>query len=255
MSRDPIHIVALSGGKDSTAMALELRDREPRSYVYVCTPTGNELPDMIEHWQKLGDVLGKPLLPITSGHSLVGLIKKWSMLPNHTARWCTRVLKLEVYDDFIQKHLPCVSYVGLRADESDRPGMDFRDGIDVQLRFPMREWGWHEIDVERCLERHCVSIPARTDCAWCYHQTLGEWWRLWHDHLEIYLEAEALECAVSEARGKPYTFRSPQRDTWPADLAGMRQRFEKGHVPRGTIQTDDFFRGGRRATRCRVCEL
>ena len=36
------HVVALSGGKDSTAMALELAEREPRDYVYVCTPTGNE---------------------------------------------------------------------------------------------------------------------------------------------------------------------------------------------------------------------
>ncbi len=54
------HIVALSGGKDSTAMALRLAEIEPRDYAYVITPTGNELPEMIAHWRKLMDLLGKP---------------------------------------------------------------------------------------------------------------------------------------------------------------------------------------------------
>lgn len=37
-----MHVVALSGGKDSTALALRLAETEPRDYTYVCTPTGDE---------------------------------------------------------------------------------------------------------------------------------------------------------------------------------------------------------------------
>ena len=37
------HIIALSGGKDSTALALRLAEVEPREYEYVFTPTGDEL--------------------------------------------------------------------------------------------------------------------------------------------------------------------------------------------------------------------
>jgi len=49
----PRHVIALSGGKDSTALALALHEREPRDYDYVITPTGNELPAMKVHWAKL----------------------------------------------------------------------------------------------------------------------------------------------------------------------------------------------------------
>ena len=95
---EPAHVVALSGGKDSTALALRMRDVWPDLPVrYVCTPTGDELPDMLDHWRRLGDLLGAPILPVTSGTSLQGLIRRWRALPNPHQRWCTRVLKLEPY--------------------------------------------------------------------------------------------------------------------------------------------------------------
>lgn len=43
----PARIVALSGGKDSTVMALELKEREPDAYEFCYTPTGRELPAML----------------------------------------------------------------------------------------------------------------------------------------------------------------------------------------------------------------
>lgn len=51
-------------------MALALAEREPRDYVYVITPTGNELPEMYEHWRKLADMLGKPLQPLVANGKL-----------------------------------------------------------------------------------------------------------------------------------------------------------------------------------------
>ena len=59
------HVVALSGGKDSTAMALELNAREPRDYSYLITPTGNEPPEMVAHWSRLECLLGKSLTVVT----------------------------------------------------------------------------------------------------------------------------------------------------------------------------------------------
>jgi hypothetical protein len=253
------HIVALSGGKDSTAMALRLSEVEPRDYSYVCTPTGDELPEMIDHWLSLGKRLGKKILPVTCGVSLHGLINREKMLPNHRARFCTRMLKLEPYYRWLGEQKPCVSYVGLRGDEEGRAGMSFKDDDGITMRFPMREWGWSESDVWAYLEQKDIKIPARTDCARCYHQTLGEWWRLWKMYPRKYAAAEYQEIQISEVWGKRYTLRSEQRDTWPADLSGLRREFESGRVPRNTVQQLDAFGGEtRRSMRsgaCRVCSL
>lgn len=247
------HVVALSGGKDSTALALRLAEVEPRNYVYVITPTGNELPEMFAHWRHLGELLGTPLTPILNGRkSLQGLIRQWKALPNHRARWCTRELKLEPYYSWLAEQTPCVSYVGLRADEESRPGMIFPDADGIQMRFPMREWGWKLDDVMSYLRSKNVNVPERTDCAMCFWQRLGEWYQLWSENPDEYQEAEALEEWVIAERGEVRTFRSPQRDTWPARLSELRAEFEAGKIPQRSLNMMDKRRqvGG-----CRVCTL
>lgn len=229
-SMSELHVVALSGGKDSTAMALRLAEIEPRDYCYVCTPTGNELPEMFAHWRLLGEMLGKPILPVMGG-TLDGLIRKQSALPNWRQRWCTRMLKIEPYAAWLlqqsEAHDKIVSYVGLRADEVEREGGDYTDVPGVVSRYPMREWGWNLSDVQRYLSDRGVAIPTRTDCAVCFYQRLGEWWNLWKLNPREYAEGEQYE----ELTG--HTFRSPGRDSWPASLKDLRLEFEAGHIPAG----------------------
>lgn len=240
---EPLHVVALSGGKDSTAMALRLREVEPREYVYVCTPTGNELPEMFAHWRMLGELLGTPLTPVVGG-TLEGIIDAEQMIPNFRARFCTRMLKIMPYAGWLmQQGRPVVSYIGLRADEPEREAGDYANVPDVTMRFPMREWGWGLRDVLGYLDKRGIVIPRRTDCAWCFYQTLGQWYDLFRDHPESYAEAEVIEARMG------HTFRSPGRDTWPAALKELRARFATGDIPRGAdVQADMFSR-----QQCRVC--
>lgn len=248
------HVMAVSGGKDSTAMALACMTREPRHYTYVITPTGNEPPEMFAHWRLLGELLGKRLVPIIAD-TLGGLIQKQMAIPNHRQRWCTRLLKLEPYYGWLAeqaKQGPIISYVGLRADEESRPGMIFPDAEGIHMDFPMQRWGWTLDDVLGFVEAQGIKVPERTDCMACFWQKLGEWYLLWRDNLEAYMQAEGWENYVSGMRGTPYTFRSKDRDSWPASLKDLRLRFEAGDVPTRSLQMMDK---RRLIGACRICTL
>lgn len=243
-----LHVVALSGGKDSTAMAQWLVENEPREYTFICTPTGNELPSMFAHWAILRDRLGGTFIPIMGG-TLEGLIEKQNALPNWRQRWCTRMLKIEPYAAWLMQQEKLydriISYVGLRADEEEREGGDYSKIENIESRFPLRELGWGIADVTSYLEKKGIIIPERTDCAWCFYQTLGEWWVLWKEYPDIYQQGVNLEKKVG------HTFRSPGRDTWPASLDDLRTEFEKGRVPQNTKRQYDIF--GK--MQCRVCRI
>jgi len=225
------HIVALSGGKDSTCLALWLRENRPSvDCTYVCTPTGNELPEMQDHWRKLECMLGKRLVSVTD-MTLRDLIMKYTMLPNARARFCTRVIKIQRFQKWLMDHRPATVYIGLRADEESREGGVY--GMDdVTVEYPLRDVGMDKRAVIEYLRERNVAIPRRTDCAVCFYQTLCEWWRLWRDHRPLFNEGVEWERVVSERRGKSCTLRSASRDTWPAGLAELGTEFEKGRVPK-----------------------
>ena len=225
-------------------MAIALAEREPQDYTYLITPTGNELPEMMEHWSRLECILHKPLTRV-SQDTLASLIQIQNALPNARMRWCTRILKIEPCIRWMRSAGPAILYVGLRADEEERQGLYHED---IQCRYPMREWGWTEADVWEFLYKHDITIPYRTDCAWCYDQRLSQWRRLWQTHPDLYREAEAIEAKHG------HTFRSPTRDHWPAALKELRAQFEAGKIPRGSddqLTLWESEQGGR----CRICTL
>lgn len=233
----PKHVVGLSGGKDSTAMALWLAENEPREYEFICNETGNELPEMLAHWGNLERMLGQPIVRVRHSVDLLQLCEDMNMLPNFRMRWCTRILKIEPTIRFMES-LPeqSVLYVGLRADEEIRRGIF---GEDTVVRFPLREQGWTECSVWEYLAARGVAIPARTDCALCPYQRLEEWHSLWANHPDKWAQGVALEKKTG------HTFRSARRDTWPAAMEDLGKAFASGRP----------LRKSSRGTTCRVCSL
>ena len=235
------HVIGLSGGKDSTAMALRLSEIEPQDYEYLITPTGNELPEMLAHWDRLEKLLGRSLtrLQPMEGDGLRTLIERMHALPNHRQRWCTRILKIEPTIAYLESIRPCIAYVGLRYDEEARGGI-YGEMPGVTQDYPLRRWGWGIEQVRTYLDERGVCIPTRTDCAWCYGQRLIEWKRLLQQYPEKYQEGADLETQTGR------TFRSAKRDTWPADLAGLKTELESGRPVRGENADAEV---------CRVCGL
>ena len=219
------HIVALSGGKDSTAMALRLAEFEPRPYIYICTPTGDEPPEMFAHWRRLGQLLGSEIQPLIAS-TLDYEIQRKKHIPNFRQRWCTQMLKIEPFIRYLRSIKPATSYVGIRFDEPEREAGDYDQLDDIEIDYPLRRWQWTLHDVRNYLVKRGVEIPRRTDCMKCFFQRLDEWYRLWRDRPEVW--ADAIQHEISTG----HTFRTPGKDDWPTALIDLATEFANGRIPK-----------------------
>ena len=237
------HVIAFSGGKDSSAMAAHMIELHPEiNFEYIYTPTGDELPEMKAHIKHMEKILGGPINTIAQ-KTLSELVVEMNMLPNFRARWCTRILKIEPFIEYMEGlENGSIMYVGLRADETGRLGL-VPPNAKFEVQFPMQDWGWQLPDVLRYLECHDIHVPKRTDCARCFYQTLPEWYSLWENYPGIYQDA------VEEENRIGHTYRSPGRDTWPAALEELALDFAGGRIPKPRKRKD------KDPSKCRFCTM
>ena len=105
------HVLGLSGGKDSSALAIYMRDRVPEME-YFFTDTGAELPETYEYLDRLEGFLGKPIARLSSERNFDHLLAlKNNFLPSPNTRWCTRELKIEPFERWIGDD-PALTYIG-----------------------------------------------------------------------------------------------------------------------------------------------
>ncbi len=193
------HILSLSGGKDSAALALYIRDRVP-NMEYIFHDTEKELPETYQYLARLEAKLGKKIARTRPDYSF----DKWldvygGMIPSSQRRWCTRMLKLKPFEDYVGDD-PVVNYVGLRADE-DRVGY-ISHKSNIKTVYPFREDGLVKADIIRILEDNGIGLPTftkwgrtRSGCYFCFFQQKIEWVRLKETHPELFKEAKKYEYA------------------------------------------------------------
>jgi 3'-phosphoadenosine 5'-phosphosulfate sulfotransferase (PAPS reductase)/FAD synthetase len=143
------HIVSLSGGKDSTALAIYLRDRIS-DLEYVFCDTGEELPETYEYLDRLETVLGRKIERLNPERPFRHYLEIYrGVLPDARTRWCTRKLKIEPFERFVGED-PVYSYVGIRADEPHRKGY-ISTKPNITAKYPFIEDGITKADVMRIL--------------------------------------------------------------------------------------------------------
>lgn len=154
---DNKHVLGLSGGKDSTALAIYLAQRHPElDLTYYFCDTGKELQEVYDTLHKLEGFLGKPITWIesASGSDADTAFDHWleiygGYLPSSQARWCTKKLKLEPFENVLVKEDPTISYVGIRGDE-EREGY-ISQKPNIQSIFPFRKNIWSQDVVKKVL--------------------------------------------------------------------------------------------------------
>src|SRR3982750_1937363 len=108
----------LSGGKDSTALAIYMRDRV-QDMEYVFCDTDKELPETYEYLTKLEYFLGKKVERLRDDRGFDHWLQVYGgYLPSSNMRWCTRMLKIKPFEKWVEEELKneeVIMYVGIRA--------------------------------------------------------------------------------------------------------------------------------------------
>jgi hypothetical protein len=149
------HVLGISGGKDSAALAIYMKDKYPDLDIeYYTCDTGKELEETYQLIKNLEVYLGKKieLLQAAGGSNedpFDHFLKIYGgYLPSSNSRWCTKKLKLEPFEKFVGDD-PVVSYVGIRGDE-EREGYISRKS-NIQSIFPFRKNIWSEDVIAKVL--------------------------------------------------------------------------------------------------------
>lgn len=142
------HVLGISGGKDSSALAIYLKRKYPQLDIeYYFCDTDKELKETYKLIEKLESFLGKEIIklkaaPDSPEKQFDHFMKLYGgYLPSSNARWCTQKLKLEPFEKFVGNDL-VISYVAIRGDE-DREGYISRK-TNIQSIFPFRKNIWSE---------------------------------------------------------------------------------------------------------------
>lgn len=165
MSNSVRHVLGISGGKDSAALAIYLKNKYPHLEIeYYFCDTGKELKETYQLIKNLEIYLGEKIVhlkAIQGDHETpFDHFYKFfdGYLPAANARWCTKMLKLTPFEKFVGDD-PVVSYVGIRGDE-DREGYISRKS-NIQSIFPFRKNIWSEDVINKLLKNENISSIAK----------------------------------------------------------------------------------------------
>lgn len=191
------HILSLSGGKDSAALAIYLRDRVPEME-YIFSDTKKELPETYEYLDRIASYLGKEVVRLNANVGFDHWYEMYGgMIPSNHRRWCTRDLKLKPFEQYCGND-EVINYVGLRAEENRGGYISHKSNIKAV--YPFKEDGLVLRDIEGILRDSGVGMPpytkwgrTRSGCYFCFYQQKIEWVKLKETYPDLYEKAKQYE--------------------------------------------------------------
>jgi 3'-phosphoadenosine 5'-phosphosulfate sulfotransferase (PAPS reductase)/FAD synthetase len=227
------HVLGISGGKDSSALAIYMRDRVPEMEYFFCD-TGAELPETYDYLNRLEAALGKPISRLNSTRDFDHWLEVYQgTLPSPQMRWCTKNLKIKPLEAWVGDD-DAVSYVAIRADENRLGYISTKPNITAI--FPFREDGVDRAGVDRILAEAGIGLPAyyewrtRSGCYFCFFQRKHEWVGLKDRHPDLFDRAIEYEQKVNYERtamkGRQYTWSQGES---LEELIARREEIEAKH--------------------------
>jgi len=211
------HVLGLSGGKDSSALAIYMSHAHPELDIeYFFTDTGEELDEVYEYLAMLEGFLGKKIRYLDPGRDFKFYLAQYNQfLPSAQTRWCTKDLKIKPFEkwvksEFTEQGYTVYSYVAIRADEDFRQGLNSKNGSLI-TKLPFKDDGIDKAGVFEILENSGLGLPtyydwrSRSGCTFCFFQQKIEWVGLKERHPEAFERAKQME-KTSLDHGSPFSW-------------------------------------------------
>ncbi|QDT42550.1 hypothetical protein Pan241w_26350 [Gimesia alba] len=234
------HILALSGGKDSTALAIYLRDRIPEME-YVFCDTKKELPEIYEYLDRIEAFLGKKIKRLCDDRGFDHWLEVFGgFLPSSQMRWCTKILKIKPFEDYIGDD-EVKMYVGIRADENRQAYVSTKPNITPVL--PFKDDGLVRDDIFRILKESGVGLPkyyswrTRSGCYFCFFQRKQEWAGLLKNHPDLF--EKSIEYEKVDKEGNGYTWGQNESLVQLSDPDRIKEIEERHHISLNKIQQNN----------------
>lgn len=202
------HILSLSGGKDSTALAVYMRERVP-DMEYVFCDTDKELDETYEYIKRLEAFLGKEVVKLRDDRGFDHWLKIYGgYLPSSKMRWCTKVLKIKPFERYVGDD-EVMMYIGIRADENR--GGYVTSKPNIHPIYPFRDDGITLDGVHQILKESGLGFPeyyswrTRSGCYFCFYQRKNEWVGLKEHHPDLFEKSKEYE-KTHPVTGERYTW-------------------------------------------------
>lgn len=212
------HVLSLSGGKDSTALAFFIKENMPeihKKIEYVFFDTECELTETYEYLNKIEMFLGKPIERIKPFYSFDHLYSIYNILPSAMKRWCTIEMKTKTFRKFVKDRIENGNkinvYIGIRSDELHRVNNQHDNEFITQI-YPFVQNNLNKEDIMSLLENSGIGLPdyyqwrSRSGCYFCFFQRKIEWVGLYEKHPNLFQKAIEYEEQGSKIRGKDFTW-------------------------------------------------
>ena len=218
------HILSLSGGKDSTALAFFMKENMPEIFEnteLVFCDTECELPETYDYLNKIEVFLNKKIIRIKPEKSFDHIFHTSFLIPAPHRRYCTIELKVKTSWNYIFKRIQEQGngifnfYIAIRADESWRKGLSPKTEEEKKIAkgiYPFVENYICKKDVEKILIDNGIFYPdyykwrERNGCYFCFYQKPIDWINLYEHHPELYEKAMYYEEKGRKSKEKLFTW-------------------------------------------------
>jgi 3'-phosphoadenosine 5'-phosphosulfate sulfotransferase (PAPS reductase)/FAD synthetase len=238
------YFVSVSGGLDSTALAILCS--KDKHWRYIFADTGDEFPQVYEHLDKMESVLGIEIIKVKNGQTLGDYEIENKFFPSPRARFCTRMFKIEPIERFLENHKPFKLAIGLRADE-DRKG-----NIAKYAIYPLKDYGLRKCDVVTlCQSKELVPqypwYMSRGGCYSCFYKSRSDLLALAKYEPSLFESLIQREESVQDKRGQYMSmFQAFKIKGRSIPLREIREIAEK------TEQIEMFEKGGTYESDCGI---